>query len=237
MNALQGFRIIDRIKNKLESECPGVVSCADILTVAARDAVILVGGPYWDVPLGRKDSKTAGYALADINIPGANEGLLFIISKFLSQGLSVTDMVALSGAHTIGKGRCKNFRSRIYGDFDATSGLNPVSESHLSDLRSICPAAGGEENKEADMDYVTPNFFDNSYYQILLKGEGLLNSDQELYSSVFGIQTRQLVQLFAENPVAFFEQFSESMVKLGNITNPDTYFDGEVRKNCRFINT
>ena len=40
--ALKGFRIIDRIKNKLESECPGIVSCADILTVAARDATILV---------------------------------------------------------------------------------------------------------------------------------------------------------------------------------------------------
>lgn len=87
------------------------------------------------------------------------------------------------------------------------------------------------------MDYVTPNLFDNTYYHILLKGEGLLNSDQELYSSVFGMETKKLVQQYAENAVAFFEQFSESMVKLGNITNPDTYVDGEVRKNCRFVNT
>lgn len=41
-NALKGFRIIDSIKNKIESDCPGIVSCADILTIAARDAVILV---------------------------------------------------------------------------------------------------------------------------------------------------------------------------------------------------
>ena len=42
VNSVTGYRIIDRIKNKLESECPGIVSCADILTIAARDAVILV---------------------------------------------------------------------------------------------------------------------------------------------------------------------------------------------------
>ena len=59
--------------------------------------VFQVGGPYWDVPLGRKDSTTANYDLANANLPTAGEGLLTIISKFLYQGLSVTDMVALSG--------------------------------------------------------------------------------------------------------------------------------------------
>ncbi|CAK9149280.1 unnamed protein product [Ilex paraguariensis] len=238
-HALKGFRIIDRIKNKLESECPGIVSCADLLTVAARDAVILVGGPYWDVPLGRKDSKTANYDLVSTNLPTANEGLLSIITKFLYQGLSAEDMVALSGAHTIGMARCVNFRGRIYGDFETTATMNPISETYLSKLRSICPAAPATkaDNNESALDYVTPNLFDNSYYHILLQGDGLINSDQELYSSVFGLETKQLVQKYAENGIAFFEKFAESMVKMGNIINPDTYVDGEVRKNCRFVNT
>lgn len=42
VNSLRGFDIVDRIKNKLESECPGIVSCADLLAIAARDAVNLV---------------------------------------------------------------------------------------------------------------------------------------------------------------------------------------------------
>ncbi|KAI9168984.1 hypothetical protein LWI28_004953 [Acer negundo] len=236
-NALDGFSIIDRIKNKLESDCPGIVSCADILTIAARDAVILVGGPYWDVPLGRKDSKTAGNELVSTNLPTAQEDLLSIISKFLYQGLSVTDMVALSGAHTIGMARCENFRGRIYGDFKSTSSVKtPISEKYLSNLRSICPAVGGDNNVTA-MDYLTPYFFDNSFYQTLLKGEGVLNSDQEMYSSLFGIQTKELVKKYAHDAIAFFEQFSDSMVKLGNITNSDSFVNGEVRRNCRFVNT
>ncbi|XVF85693.1 hypothetical protein PTKIN_Ptkin17bG0136800 [Pterospermum kingtungense] len=237
VHSLQGYKIIDRIKNKLESECPGIVSCADILTIAAREAVILVGGPYWDVPVGRKDSITAGYDLARENLPTANEGLLGIISKFLYQGLSVTDLVALAGAHTIGMARCENFRARIYGDFEATSLKNPLSESYLTSLKSVCPPIGSGNNNVSAMDNVTPNLFDNSFYHTLLRGEGLLNSDQEMYSSVFGIETRELVQRYAVDPFAFFSQFSESMVKLGNITNSDSFVTGEVRRNCRFVNT
>ncbi|CAK7326452.1 unnamed protein product [Dovyalis caffra] len=224
--------------NKIESECPGIVSCADLLTIAARDAVILVGGPYWDVPLGRKDSKTASFELAASNLPTADEGLLPIISKFLYQGLSVTDLVALSGAHTIGMARCENFRARIYGDFKTTSERSPMSETHLKNLKSMCPAAGGAgDNNVSAMDYITPNLFDNSFYQLLLKGDGLLNSDQELYSSLLGVNTKNLVIKYAHDPLAFFQQFSDSMVKMGNITNPDSFVNGEVRTNCRFVNT
>ncbi|KAG6601347.1 Peroxidase 11, partial [Cucurbita argyrosperma subsp. argyrosperma] len=238
IHSLKGYRMMDRIKNSLESECPGIVSCADILTIAARDAVILVGGPYWEVPLGRKDSTTASYELANQNLPSANEGLMSIISKFLYQGLSVTDMVALSGAHTIGMARCKNFRERIYGDFEATSDANnPISKMYIKKLRSICPPIGKDAEKNiTGMDNVTPEVFDNSYFQMLMRGEGVLNSDQELYSSLLGMETRALVKKYAVDPLAFFQQFSDSMVKLGNITNSDSFLSGEVRKNCRFIN-
>ncbi|CAG7911948.1 unnamed protein product [Brassica rapa] len=97
-NSARGFNVIDNIKTAVEAACPGVVSCADILAIAARDSVVLLGGPNWNVKVGRRDARTASQAAANNNIPAPTSSLSQLISSFSAVGLSTRDMVALSDA-------------------------------------------------------------------------------------------------------------------------------------------
>ncbi|KAG8644840.1 peroxidase P7 isoform X1 [Manihot esculenta] len=223
-NSIRGFSVIDHIKAKVEKACPGVVSCADIVALAARDSVVYFGGPSWKVRLGRRDSLTASRALANSSIPPATFNLSALITSFSAQGLSLRNLVALSGSHTIGLARCATFRGHIYND----SNIDP---SFAKSLRRICPRSG-RDNVLAPLDRHTPACFDNLYYKHLLQGKGLLHSDQELFN---GSSADFLVRRYASNPHDFFKDFAKAMVKMSNI-KPLTGKQGEVRKNCRKVN-
>lgn len=54
-------------------------------------------GPWWIIPLGRRDSTTANRSLADTNLPAPFLTLDQLKQAFANQGLNTTDLVALSG--------------------------------------------------------------------------------------------------------------------------------------------
>lgn len=114
------------MKSALEVECPGIVSCADILALTTRDLVIMIGGPYYSVQLGRKDSRTSNAANIDTFLPKPSMPMSKIISLFTSKGFTIQDMVALTGAHTVGFSHCKEFANRLFGHQEVVDPtLNP----------------------------------------------------------------------------------------------------------------
>ncbi|XP_002521866.2 lignin-forming anionic peroxidase [Ricinus communis] len=222
-DSARGYEVIDTAKSAVEKICPGVVSCADILAVAARDASAYVGGPSWTVRLGRRDSKTASRTLANRDLPSFRDGLDRLISRFRSKGLSARDMVALSGSHTLGQAQCFTFRERIY------SNGTKIEAGFASTRRRRCPAIGGDANLAA-LDLVTPNSFDNNYFKNLIQKKGLLQSDQVLFS---GGSTDSIVLEYSKNRETFNSDFATAMVKMGNLINPSR---GEIRRICSAVN-
>ncbi|KAI3667825.1 hypothetical protein L6452_42894 [Arctium lappa] len=227
-NSVRGFNVIDDIKSKVEKVCPGVVSCADILAISARESVVALGGPSWKVKLGRRDSKSA--SLSDANsgvIPPPSSTLTTLINRFRAVGLSAKDMVALSGAHTIGQARCTTFRARVYNDTN-------IDASFAKLRRSNCPLpAATSDNNRVPFDVKTPNYFDNSYYKNLISQKGLLRSDQQLHN---GGSTDSLVEKYSKNAGSFHVDFAAAMINMGNI-RPLTGSNGEIRRNCRKVNS
>ncbi|KAK4762809.1 hypothetical protein SAY86_008577 [Trapa natans] len=231
-DSVRGFEVIDEIKSALEEACPHTVSCADIIVLAARDSTVLTGGPSWEVPLGRRDSREASLSGSNNNIPAPNITFQNILSKFQQQGLDIVDLVALSGSHTIGNARCATFRQRLYNQNGDGKPDFTLDKHYASELRRRCPPSGGDQNLFY-LDYVSPVHFDNSYFKNLLAYKGLLNSDEVLVTQ--SQASLELVNKYAYNGELFFEQFAKSMVKLANLS-PLTGPRGEVRKHCRKIN-
>lgn len=137
-----------------------------------------------------------------------------------------------SGSHTIGMSRCANFRQRLYNQSGNDLPDRTLDKDYLSFLRTGCPKSGGDENLFL-LDFASPARFDNLYFKNLMTGNGLLSSDEILFTK--SVLTMELVKLYAENNDVFFEQFAKSMVRMGNIS-PLTRHDGEIRENCRRIN-
>ncbi|KAF9597384.1 hypothetical protein IFM89_017730 [Coptis chinensis] len=231
--SVRGFDVVDNIKTAAENACRGVVSCADILAIAAEASVFLAGGRSWNVLLGRRDSRTANFAGANTFLPSATEGLTNITAKFAALNLSVTDLVALSGAHTFGRAQCFTFINRLY-NFRGTGNPDPtLNSSYLATLRQICPQ-NGNGSIVTNLDLTTPDTFDSNYFTNLQSNQGLLQSDQELFSTN-GSLTVPIVSNFSSNQSAFFASFAQSMINMGNIS-PLTGTNGEIRSDCKRVN-
>ncbi|XP_042490874.1 peroxidase 55-like [Macadamia integrifolia] len=222
-----GFEVVNLAKKAVEAACPGVVSCADILAILARDVVYYAKGPWWPVEKGRRDGRNSKAANAAAQLPSGNSNLTDLIEMFQSKGLSKFDLVTLSGGHTLGLSHCTEFANRLRRP-DPT-----MNETLRVDIIDRCPYP--KINPLVMMEFDETAFqFDNLYYKRLRQLRGLLTSDQELFSG--GDEyIRAMVSRFAEDQELFFKSFGNAMKRLGAV-GVKTGTEGEIRKDCISFN-
>ncbi|KAK9182416.1 hypothetical protein WN944_025560 [Citrus x changshan-huyou] len=228
---LGGFDVIEEVKTELENKCPGIVSCADIVALAARDSVSFqFKRTLWEVLTGRRDGRISLASEANRDMPSPFFNFSSLQQSFENNGLTVHDLVVLSGGHTLGVGRCRFFRDRLYnftGKGDADPSLNPT---YAAFLRTKCRNV--EDNKTAlGMDPGSDLSFDTNYFKILTQHKGLFQSDAALLTDK---GARNFVNVLLDSK-RFFMEFGLSMKRMGAI-GVLTGNSGEIRKKCSVIN-
>ncbi|KAM0001807.1 putative peroxidase [Helianthus debilis subsp. tardiflorus] len=221
-----GFDTVIKAKAALDSNpnCRNKVSCADILALATRDVIGLAGGPSYSVELGRRDGRVSTKNSVQNGLPQPHFKLDQLNSMFAKHGLSQTDMVALSGAHTLGFSHCSKFSKRIYNKKGIDQTLN---RQYALQLRQMCPLKV-DPRIAINMDPTTPRTFDNAYFRNLQQGKGLFTSDQNLFTDT---RSRPTVNQFASSNNAFNQAFVTAITKLGRV-GVLTGNKGEIRRDC-----
>ncbi|KAG5604710.1 hypothetical protein H5410_026202 [Solanum commersonii] len=221
---VRGFELIDEIKADLEAECPGIVSCSDLLVYLSRDAFVVSGVPYYDVPGGRRDGMESLEANVLGNLPLPDSTVDKMIDLFKKKGLNEEDLVVLIGAHSIGVAHCFSFRYRVDDPVKATM----VDPRLAGVMKFTCTSP----MSTLAFDTTTQYKMDSIYYKqlsgkrALLESDGLLNEDP---------RTKDFIQKFGDDEKGWFTKLGKAMNKLASI-QVLTGDQGQIRKQCRFVN-
>ncbi|GJX51154.1 peroxidase 12 [Tanacetum coccineum] len=223
----QAFTIIEDLRGLIHRECGRVVSCSDIVAIAARDAVHLSGGPDYDVPLGRKDGLTFATQNATLaNLPAPTSNASTILSALATKNLTPTDVVALSGGTLSGISHWAHPSRLVSTHHKTHNGEKPFAHG----LKEVCPT--NTTDATTVMDILSPIKFDNKYFVDLMNRHGLFTSDQDLYTHK---ETKPIVESFAHDEKLFFEKFVKAMIKMGQM-EVLTGGKGEIRAHCSIRN-
>ncbi|KAF8030172.1 hypothetical protein BT93_E2568 [Corymbia citriodora subsp. variegata] len=229
--SLRGYQVIDRVKTALEKACPGTVSCSDILAIVARDVVVATGALSYDVETGRRDGNVSSLTEALTNLVPPNANITTLKADFAQRGLSVKDLVVLSGGHTLGTSHCSSFTDRLY-NFTGKGDSDPKLDSnYVARLKLKCKP--NDQTTLVEMDPGSVRTFDIKYFDLIPKRRVLFTSDIALLDDS---QTKAYIDLqIKTGGSTFFKDFGVSMVNMGRI-GVLTGTAGEVRKVCSKVN-
>lgn len=179
------------------------ITYSDLWTLAGVVAVQEMGGPYVQWRAGRKDGDVNG-CTPDGRLPDGDKGADHIRKIFYRMGFNDQEIVALSGAHALG--RCHLDRSGFENawSFSPTTVTNDYYKLLLSEKWNLRKWKGPIQYEDAKT-----------------KSIMMLTTDHALMTDkVF----RPFTQLYAKDEAKFFEDFSAVFTKLIELGVPQAQF-------------
>lgn len=192
-------------------------------------------GPFWAVPLGRRDGRVS-ISNETKQLPPPTGNFTKLTQLFAAKNLDTKDLVVLSAGHTIGTSHCFSFSDRLYNftGLDNARDIDPTLDlAYMARLRGKCPSLD-DNTTLVEMDPGSFKTFDLGYFANVAKRRGLFHSDGALLTDP---TTRAYVLRHATGGYKeeFFADFAASMLKMGAV-DVLTGSQGEIRKKCNVVN-
>mmetsp|Transcript_20610 Transcript_20610/g.37289 ORF Transcript_20610/g.37289 Transcript_20610/m.37289 type:complete len:265 (-) Transcript_20610:548-1342(-) len=169
------------------------VSNADIYALCGAASIEAAGGPKIPVGLGRTDAADGSKCPANGRLPDASQGAAHLRDVFYRMGFDDKEIVALSGAHTLGK--CHTDRSGFDGPW--TDEPSKFDNTYFTNLL---------EKKWTPREWDGPaQFQDESGKLMMLPTDLALIADEKM---------RPFVELYASDAKAFATDFAAAFAKL-----------------------
>lgn len=209
----------------IKAECPAI-SWADLIQMGSAEAVKAMGGPAIQMKYGRVDAdKSPDLSVAPFGLPDAlppfgggppceKDPAAHLRYVFYKYGMNDQEIVALSGAHTVGRAFQDRSGTVQYGYTKATAYT-----------AKGCPFAGKSETNGGQSWTKEWLKFDNSYFQ--LPG----NSDKECIAfptdAVLATDAgfKSTFTKYSKDQAAFFADYAEAHKKLSELGSK---FDPEI---------
>jgi hypothetical protein len=188
------------------------ISYSDLWTYAGAQAVEFLGGPKVPHKFGRVDHPNDSHVPENGRLPDASQGAQHLRDVFYRMGFNDQEIVALSGAHTLG--RCHLVRS----GFDGPWTRNPLNfdNEYFRNLLHLEWKIKEWEGPQQFADVETGEL-------MMLPTDIALKTDPEF---------RKYVEIYANSQEKFFEDFSAAFSKLLHlgcpVKNPESKTDNDV---------
>lgn len=178
-----------------EKYVPDTISNADLWTLAANVAIKVMGGPDIKTRFGRVDAKDSSESVESQvgRLPDGDKGIDHLREIFHPKGFDDKDIVALSGAHTVGK--CNLDRSGFDG---------PWTEEPLKFDNTYFKDMLEKEYKEETTEKGNPQFRSGSGTIMLISDLALLKDPA----------FKEHVETYAKDQDAYFADFTKAWIKL-----------------------
>jgi len=195
----------------IKDQVPGV-SWADLIQLASATAIEVEGGPVIPMKYGRQDGVPTELADPPFGLPGVcfdEDPVAHLKGVFYKYGMDDKDIVALSGAHTLGRA----FQDRSGTVKEGSAG--PYTQY----TQKGCPMYGGDKSLTQGGRSWTKNWtkFDNSYFSEMGKNDAECIAFPTDKCLMTAREFKPHFDEFAKSQAAFFAAYKVSHKKLAEL--------------------